>query len=163
MNIFNLNLRTKSMLALIVACLVALTPMIFIGRQVLETSKAHFGRAYAENFTLLRAQKIKEPVSRELALAHRFADSVLLRRWLKDPDSKSRRASFFRVADGYQEAFQGGNYFVVNWPTIITARTKITAKSPATIWTRTSLTISGFSAPYKTLIRTPSMSTRMCI
>ncbi|WP_446012070.1 biofilm regulation protein phosphatase SiaA [Candidatus Electrothrix sp.] len=118
MNIFNRNLRTKSMLALVVACLVALAPMIFIGWQVLERGKAHFGRAYAENFTLLKAQKIKEPVSRELALAQRFADSVLLLRWLKDPDSAGTRSSFFQEADGYQEAFQGGNYFVVNRETL---------------------------------------------
>lgn len=59
MNLFNFNLRTKSMLSLVVACLVALAPMIFIGWQVLERGKAYFGRAYAENFTLLNAQKIK--------------------------------------------------------------------------------------------------------
>ncbi|MFO7884689.1 MAG: biofilm regulation protein phosphatase SiaA [Desulfobacteraceae bacterium] len=118
MNLFNFSLRTKSMLSLVVACLVALAPMVFIGWQVLERGKAYFGRAYAENFTLLNAQKIKEPVSRELALAQRFADSVLLRRWLKEPSSKGRLSSFFQEANGYQEAFQGGNYFVVNRETL---------------------------------------------
>ena len=115
---FNFKLRTKSMLALIVACLVALTPTILIGWHILEKGKAHFGRAYAENFTLLRAQKIKEPISRELALAQRFADSVLLRQWLRDEASHRKRSRFFLEADGYQEAFQGGNYFIVNSNTL---------------------------------------------
>ncbi|MFP4572656.1 MAG: SpoIIE family protein phosphatase [Desulfobacterales bacterium] len=65
----------------------------------------------------MSAQKIQAPVSRELALSKRFADSVLLRQWLEAPESESRRSRFFREADGYQEAFQGGNYFPVNHET----------------------------------------------
>ncbi|MFW6178618.1 MAG: biofilm regulation protein phosphatase SiaA [Desulfohalobiaceae bacterium] len=118
MGVFRFRLRTKSMLALVLACLVALAPAIIIGWHILEQSKEHLGRAYAENFTLLRAQKIKEPVSRELALAQRFADSVLLRQWLEDPDSDSKKTRFFQEADSYQEAFQGENYFLVNHETL---------------------------------------------
>ena len=118
MGIFTFRLRTKSLLALVLACLVALVPTILIGWHILERGKAHFGRAYAENFTLFRAQKIKEPVSRELALAQRFADSVLLQKWLEDPESEIKRSNFFQEADGYQEAFQGGNYFLVNHKTL---------------------------------------------
>jgi serine phosphatase RsbU (regulator of sigma subunit) len=106
------------MLALVMACLVALVPTILIGWHLLERGKAHFGRAYAENYTLLKAQKIKEPISRELALAQRFADSVLLRQWLIAPGSQRKRSLFFQEADGYQQAFQGSNYFVVNLKTL---------------------------------------------
>ena len=118
MGVLNFRLRTKSMLALVIACLVALAPTILIGWHILEKGKAHFGRAFAENFTLLRAQEIKEPVSRELALAQRFADSVLLRQWLMDGDSLRKKSRFFLEADGYQDAFQGGNYFIVNRETL---------------------------------------------
>lgn len=118
MGIFNFRLRTKSMLALVIACLVALAPTILIGWHVLERGKAHFGRQYAENFTLLRAQKIKEPVSKELALAKRFADSVLLQQWLMDEDSPKKKSRFFQEAQGYRKAFQGSKYFVVNRDTL---------------------------------------------
>ncbi len=118
MGVLNFRLRTKSILALVVACLVALAPMILIGMHMLELGKAHFGRAYAENFTLLKAQEIKEPVSRELALAQRFADSVLLQQWLQDEDSQRKRSLFFQEAAGYQEAFQDSNYFLVNRSTL---------------------------------------------
>ncbi|WP_287043434.1 hypothetical protein [Desulfonatronospira sp. MSAO_Bac3] len=55
MNIFKLTLRKKFLLALVAACLVALVPTILIGWQVLESGKNYFGRAYTENFTLLKA------------------------------------------------------------------------------------------------------------
>ena len=108
------SLRTKSMLALIIACLVALVPTIWMGLEVLERIRDQLGQAYAQNYTLLNAQKIKAPVSRELALAQRFADSVLLGQWLKDEDSRPKKRLFFEEAEGFQEAFQGQNYFVVN-------------------------------------------------
>jgi serine phosphatase RsbU (regulator of sigma subunit) len=81
---------------------------------MLERIRSHLGQAYAQNFTLLSAQRIEAPVTRELALAQRFADCVLLRDWLTDEDSQGKKSRFFQEADGYQEAFQGGNYFLVN-------------------------------------------------
>ena len=118
MNIFKLTLRKKFLLALVAACLVALVPTILIGWQVLESGKNYFGRAYTENFTLLKAQEIKEPVSKELALAQRFADSVLLRQWLQDPLSENKRSIFFQEAQGYQDVFQDSSYFLVNRETL---------------------------------------------
>jgi len=108
------SLRTKSLLALAAACLLALGPTTWIGLEMLERIRTHLGQAYAQNFTLLSAQRIEAPVTRELALAQRFADSVLLREWLTEEDSEQKKFRFFREADGYQEAFQGGNYFLIN-------------------------------------------------
>jgi serine phosphatase RsbU (regulator of sigma subunit) len=108
------SLRTKSLLALAAACLLALGPTTWIGLEMLERIRSHLGQAYAQNFTLLSAQRIEAPVTRELALAQRFADCVLLRDWLRDEDSEDKKSRFFQEADGYQEAFQGGNYFLVN-------------------------------------------------
>ncbi len=118
MNALNLSLRTKSMLALGGACLLALLPTIWIGLEMLERIQAQLGQAYAQNFTLLSAQRIEAPVSRELALAQRFGDSLLLRQWLMDENSDSKKSRFFQEADEYQEAFQGGNYFVINQETL---------------------------------------------
>ncbi|MGM0424000.1 MAG: biofilm regulation protein phosphatase SiaA [Thermodesulfobacteriota bacterium] len=114
MKVLNLSLRTKSMLALIIACLVALIPTIWIGQEMLERIQAQLGQAYAKNFTLLSAQQIEAPITKELALAQRFADSVLLKQWLMDEESDSKRSRFFQEADGYEQAFQGKNYFLVN-------------------------------------------------
>ncbi|MFO7800664.1 MAG: HAMP domain-containing protein [Desulfovermiculus sp.] len=118
MTIFNFSLRTKSMLALGAACLLALVPTLWIGLEMLERIQAQLGQAYAQNFTLLSAQRIEAPVTRELTLAQRFADSILLRQWLMDEDSQGKRSRFFQEADGYQESFQGGSYFVANRETL---------------------------------------------
>ncbi|MFO7878270.1 MAG: biofilm regulation protein phosphatase SiaA [Desulfovermiculus sp.] len=114
MPILHLSLRTKSLLALAGACLMALIPTMWIGWEILERGRDQLGQAYAQNFTLLSAQRIEAPVTRELALAQRFGDSLLLRQWLMDENSDSKMARFFQEADGYQKALQGGNYFVVN-------------------------------------------------
>ncbi len=114
MNAFNLSLRTKSLLAFVVACLVALGPTVFIGWQLLETAREHLGRGFAQNFTLLSAQRIKAPVTRELAMSQRFADSVLLRRWLLDEDSSRKKTLFFREAKGFAHDFRDKNYFVIS-------------------------------------------------
>ena len=66
------GLRAKSMLALALACLLALLPAVLIGWQVLDGVRNYFGESYARNFTLLKRQSILAPVSRELALSLRL-------------------------------------------------------------------------------------------
>ena len=111
---FTLRLRAKSMLALVAAFILALVPTVLIGWEMLEQGRAHFGEAYAKNFTLLNAQRIKAPVTRDLALAKRFAGSVLLRQWFSDEASAEQKRLFFREAKGFRGAFQDRNYFVVS-------------------------------------------------
>ncbi|MFP4453959.1 MAG: hypothetical protein ACLFNW_06785 [Desulfobacterales bacterium] len=43
MKLLNFRLRTKSMLALIAALMLALGPAVFIGFQVVEKARARFG------------------------------------------------------------------------------------------------------------------------
>ena len=112
------KLRTKSLLALGVACLIALGPSLWIGWEMVERGREHFGQAYAVNFTLLNAQRIENPVTKEIALAKRFADSVLLRQWLHTPNATRANALFFEEAKGFREDFRGENYFVINDETL---------------------------------------------
>ncbi|MFP4000130.1 MAG: biofilm regulation protein phosphatase SiaA [Desulfobacterales bacterium] len=114
MRIFNSSLRTKSMMALVLAFILALGPAVFIGFQVLEKARAHFGKAYAENFTLLSTQKIEAPVTRELAISKRFADSVVVENWLEDKNPTVGDKLFFREAEGFREDFRDKNYFVIS-------------------------------------------------
>ena len=83
MALWRFGLRAKAMLALVFATLLALVPAGLIGWQVLDSVRNHFGEAYAVNFTLLKRQSILAPLSRELALSRRLADSVLARQWLQ--------------------------------------------------------------------------------
>ncbi|MDR5901065.1 biofilm regulation protein phosphatase SiaA [Halomonas icarae] len=108
------GLRGQSTLSLLLACLLALIPALLIGWQALDSARHHFATRYAEQYTLLHMQRILAPVSRELALSRRFADSVVTREWLAAPDDATRRDRFFREAEGFRSQFSGEAYFIVN-------------------------------------------------
>ncbi len=108
------GLRRKSLMALLLACLVALAPAALIGWQVLDGVREHFGRAFADNFTQLNRQRILAPVSRELALSLRLADSEVTRRWLRQESDPAARELFFREADGYRRDLLGRAYFIAS-------------------------------------------------
>ena len=105
------GLRAKSMLALALACLLALLPAVLIGWQVLDGVRHYFGESYARNYTQLKQQSILAPVARELALSLRLADSVVTRQWLLDEDNPAKKALFFEEAEGYRKDFRDHAYF----------------------------------------------------
>lgn len=109
-----LGLRVKSMFALVVACALAFLPAAFVGWSFLDGVRNHFGEAYARNFTELNLQKILAPVTRDLALAIRFAGSEVSREFLLEEDDPAKRALFFREAEGYRQDFSSHSYFFVS-------------------------------------------------
>ncbi|MCC4265082.1 biofilm regulation protein phosphatase SiaA [Oceanimonas baumannii] len=111
MAIWGKGLRAKSIFALLLACMLAFIPAIGIGWLLLSGVQEHFGRAYAENFTRLNRQKILVPLTRELALAQRFADSVLTRTWLAGANNQDL---FIREAEGFAADFSSGSWFMVS-------------------------------------------------
>ena len=106
------GLRAKAMLALVFATLLAFVPAGLIGWQVLDSVRNHFGEAYAVNFTQLKRQSILAPLSRELALSQRLADSVLVRQWLVDEGNPAKKALFFEEAEGYRKDLRDHAYFI---------------------------------------------------
>ncbi|WP_431023880.1 biofilm regulation protein phosphatase SiaA [Halomonas sp. H5] len=109
-----LGLRGKSVVTLLLACLLALIPAALIGWKAIDDIHRHFARAYAENYTLLHMQRIVAPVTRELALSRRFADSVVTREWLEAPDDAERRARFLEEAEGFRGQFTSRAYFIID-------------------------------------------------
>lgn len=114
MNGLKFGLRAKSMAALALACLLALIPAGVIGWLALDGVRTHFGEAYARNFTQLNRQRILAPVSRDLALSRRLADSEVTRQWLLDENDAAKRALFFREAEGYRQDFRNRSYFLIS-------------------------------------------------
>ena len=108
------GLRAKASLAMVLAALIALIPAALIGKQVLDGVRNHFGEAYAVNFTKLKRQSILAPVSRELALSRRFANSVLTRKWLLGEHDPAKKSAFFQEAEGYRQSFRDHNYFIAS-------------------------------------------------
>ncbi|MEH6565857.1 MAG: biofilm regulation protein phosphatase SiaA [Halopseudomonas sp.] len=106
------GLRGKSLLALFLAALLALLPAGLIGWSLLSGIQQHFGEAYARNATLLSREKIRAPISRELALSLRLANSEVTLQWLKDPQDADKKALFFREAERYRADFRDHAYFI---------------------------------------------------
>lgn len=107
------GLRGKSIATLLLACLLALIPAALLGWKAVDDVRRHFANAYAENYTLLHMQKIHAPISRELALAQRFADNLALRQWLNDERNPQLQARFFEEAEGFRQDFADRSYFVI--------------------------------------------------
>ncbi|MDR3439422.1 biofilm regulation protein phosphatase SiaA [Telmatospirillum sp.] len=108
-----LGLRGKSLVALLLSCLVALLPATVMGWQAIKGVRENFGLAYAKNLNELSRQKILAPVSRELALSLRMADSEVTRQWILDEKSAAKRQLFFAEAEGYRRAFRDHSWFLV--------------------------------------------------
>ncbi|MDD2884445.1 MAG: biofilm regulation protein phosphatase SiaA [Dechloromonas sp.] len=114
MPVKGLGLRTKSMLALLLACVLALLPAGLLGWKILEGIRQHFGEAYASNLTELKRQTILAPVLRDLALSRRLAGSLLTRQWLIDEDDLDKKRLFFSEAEAYRQDLGDHAYFVAN-------------------------------------------------
>lgn len=109
-----LGLRGKSLLALMLSFLLAIGLAALVGREALHSVQNRFGEDYARNIVQLNRERLYAPVSRELALAQRLADSEITRAWLKDEDDPAKRDLFFREAAGYQRAFSDHAYFAAS-------------------------------------------------
>lgn len=110
----NLGLRAKSALALCLCIGVVLVLAAVAGWRALGIIEANLGSAYARNVTQYNKQRILAPVSRELALSQRLADSQVTRRYLLDEKNPEKRALFFSEAEGYRGAFQDHSYFLIS-------------------------------------------------
>lgn len=140
------GLRGKSALAVLLACAIALVPAVLFGWRALGDIRGHFGEAYARNFTLLHRQQIAAPLSRELALSKRLADSLATRQWLQDESSSLHRTRFFDEAEGFRSDFLDKSYFVIvdsslhvyrndeNSPVSQIRRYSLSAKDPKDAW-----------------------------
>ncbi|SFN05228.1 Serine phosphatase RsbU, regulator of sigma subunit [Formivibrio citricus] len=114
MALWRFGLRAKAISALLLACLLAMLPAGLIGWQLFERVRNHFGEAYAVNFTLLKRQSILAPISRELALSRRLADSVVAIQWLQDENNPEKRALFFKEAERYRKDFRDHAYSIAS-------------------------------------------------
>jgi serine phosphatase RsbU (regulator of sigma subunit) len=109
-----LGLRGKSLLALLLTFLLAISVATLVGREALKGVQSRFGEAYARNVVQLNRERLFAPVTRELALAQRLAESQITRSWLLDEDDQAKRSLFFSEAAGYQRALTDHSYFAAS-------------------------------------------------
>lgn len=109
-----LGLRARSALALSGCILLVLLLALLAGWYALRSMEHNLGRAFARNTTQYSKLRVLAPVERELALAQRFADSEVTRRWLADENDPARRELFFAEAERYRLAFFDRSYSIAS-------------------------------------------------
>lgn len=109
-----LGIRGKSLLALLLTFLLAIGVAVLVGREALQGVQNRFGEAYARNVVQLNRERLFAPVTRELALAQRLAESQITRAWLLDENDPATRELFFSEAAGYQRALSDHSYFAAS-------------------------------------------------
>lgn len=134
-----LGLRGKSLLALLLSCLLAFAFAGFIGYQALEGVQSRFGEAYAKNLVQLNRERVFAPVSRELALAQRLAGSQITLAWLQNEQDPAWRELFFREAAAFQQTLSDHLYFAASAPRsrLLRQRPGAGAEPAASLSTRT--------------------------
>jgi sigma-B regulation protein RsbU (phosphoserine phosphatase) len=108
------GLRGKSLFALASTCLFALLIITVIGWSFVQKGQEYSAENYADSFTQLNYQRILTPVSREVALAERFASSTVIKAWLNNPEDPELGKGWLEETQGYLDAFQNHAMFIVN-------------------------------------------------
>lgn len=109
-----LGLRGKSVLALLGTCVLVLLLASAIAWQVIDAVRTHLGTAYTQNFTLLNRERILAPVTRELALSLRLANSQTINHWLLDDGNPDRKALALREAESFRMDFTDKSWFIIS-------------------------------------------------
>jgi sigma-B regulation protein RsbU (phosphoserine phosphatase) len=114
MSLWNLGLRNKALMGLLLAFFVALAPGLLIGWNVMRSVQSHLGEAFALNLAELNRHQIMAPILRELTLSQRLAQSHFTQEFLSDEQNTEKAQRFFIEAGGYREAFRDQAYFIIS-------------------------------------------------
>ena len=106
------GLRGKSLAIIAAASLLAILAMTLIGWRLHLVGKSYSAKIYAQNYTELSLQKIYAPISREIAVAQVFANSAILKNWIKAPDNTDMKDLFFAELEHYRHAFKDKAVFL---------------------------------------------------
>ncbi len=110
--------KTKSLkirflvLTTLIFCATAGMSLIFINQ--INKSVIHaLGSRFAENQLLYDKARVLLPLSREVALARKLADSSLIKAWAQNEDDPHLKERGLRELEEYRRFFKDGSYFFV--------------------------------------------------
>ena len=108
------GLQTRSLLALLITCVLVLLPAGALSWLMLDGVQQYFAEGYATNANQLSRERIFAPISKERALASRFANAGITRQWLTHESNDNYRSAFFQEAEGFRQEFRDHAYFIIN-------------------------------------------------
>ena len=100
-------------MVLILAGLIACVMALIMGWFVVSEGREYSATTYAQSYTELNYQKVLTPMTRELALAQRFANLSSVKSWLSEPDDINKKAQALDDVRGFKKAFEDEAIFIV--------------------------------------------------
>lgn len=112
--ILRLGLRSKAatfmgLLAVMLLLAALATSWVFI-----DLTRERYGAEVIRNHALLTREQLMLPVSRELALAQKFADSDITRRFMRNEQDAASRTAFFDEAEAFRRLFADHSQFAAS-------------------------------------------------
>jgi len=110
--------KTKSLkarfllLTTLVFCVIAGVSFVFIS-QINKSVTHALGSRFAENQLLYDKARVLLPLSREVALARKLADSTQIKLWAKNENDPELKKNALRELEDYRRFFRDGSYFFV--------------------------------------------------
>ncbi|MBM6552276.1 biofilm regulation protein phosphatase SiaA [Marinomonas ostreistagni] len=108
------GLRWKSLLVLVLAGIVASIIAVIMGWFVVSEGRQYSATTYAQSYTELNYQKVLTPMTRELALAQRFANLGSLKAWFQSPGDAELKARALEDTRSFKTAFEDEAIFFVS-------------------------------------------------
>ncbi len=110
-----LGLKEKLLSFLGVSCVLILTMSILIGVFLIHEIQKSSALLYSENHTELQSQKLLTPISKEIALSKKFANSIVLLEWINDIDNEEKKQRLYKEVESFRQSFQNKSlYLTIN-------------------------------------------------
>lgn len=108
-----MSLRWKSALTMLALFSVLLLLALGAGLYAVDSIRGQFGAEFARAHALLQKQKLSTVLSREVAVAQRFAELAAMRAWLQNEDDPQRFAAMLADAENFRRVFPDQSYYVM--------------------------------------------------
>lgn len=108
------GLRAKAIAMMVMVTVACMLLAAVVGGGMVSDIRYELGATLARENASQTMERTRARLGQDLALSQRLAASFVLREWLKDEQNTTARDHFLQEAAGYQNAFDGGSYFVVH-------------------------------------------------
>jgi len=107
-----MGLRTKFVVVALGVYLVMSVVALITLRGVIDRITANLGAGYAAKYALANCALLREPLDREITLAHLMADSPIIREWILNEQDGLARAKALAELESYRQRLGEKSWFL---------------------------------------------------
>ena len=106
-----MKLKNRFLLLLLLTLIVTLAAALPLYNWIKTDIMSGLGTLFAEKQVLYNRARVLSPLTRDLALARKLADSTTIRQWAKNENDGELRAQALQELEDYRRFFRDGSYF----------------------------------------------------